>query len=167
MIRKASRYKSGPDVMRGRKVHGTAKYLREHYGAGTFDNATKFAVVRHPRERFLSACRFLNESPDSSVVRELAETVVYRGFKPLLYRRQVDYLTIDGELVVDKLFRFENDMPDNVYKWLIEQGFDNEHHPKLAHSNRSFRDPGHTVSEDTEKWIKEFYAIDYRTFGYE
>ena len=151
----------------GPRHHATASEYLEHVGQEAFDSATKFAVVRDPISRFLSACNHSRQAPNGNRIVKSVESGVNVGLPAALFQKQKDLLYIDGELAVDKLFRFEDDVPEALYEWLIEQGFDAELQPKLPHVNRKPRRRRIELTEEREKWVREYYACDYEAFGYE
>ena len=166
-LRKGKKDDNAPRVLRGKRPHSTAADIREHVGAEVFDAATKFAVVREPQERFMSACRYLKLLPQRTGPIKLATVETPATFRETLFRKQSDFLCIDGELVVDKLFHFEEDIDGAIYDWLIEQGFDPEHQTKLPWANRTRRAmPYRIIDEEREQWIRDHYARDYELFGY-
>jgi hypothetical protein len=159
---------SGLKLYRGRRPHATVTEIRNSLGAELFDSATKFAVVRHPMDRYRSACAQASVKPNSIRAKLIAECGQIKSYRESLLGKQSDLLYIDGELMVDKLFRFEDDLPENVFNWLVEQGYEPEEGAKFPHWHR--RNPHRELeplTEATEKWVREFYAADYELFGYE
>lgn len=155
-------------LLRGKRPHASVIEIRETVGAEVFDSATKFAVVRDPMARFRSACRQGYVRPNSRRVKALAKVERFpKEFRSSLLGRQSDMLCIDGELMVDKLFKFEEDVPDGVFSWLIEQGYSVEEGQEFPHMHkRRVRRP-EPLSPETIEWVHEFYAPDYEMFGYE
>jgi hypothetical protein len=151
----------------GPRHHATAAEFLEHVGQEAFDSATKFAVVRDPISRFLSACNHSRQVPNGPHIVRNIESGVSVGLPSALFQKQKDLLYIDGELAVDKLFRYEDDVPEALYEWLIDQGFDAERQPKFPHVNRRRRRRPIELTEMREKWVREYYACDYEAFGYE
>lgn len=166
-LRKGKKDDNAPRILRGKRPHSTAAEIREHVGAEVFDAATKFAVVREPQERYMSACRYLRLLPQRKGPVKLAEVETPTSFRENMFRTQESMLYIDGELAVDKLFHFEDDIDGAIYDWLIEQGFDPENQEKLPHANRTRRMmPYRIIDEEREQWIRDHYARDYELFGY-
>lgn len=156
----------GPTVLRGNRPHSSAESVRRKVGEEAFDGATKFAVVRNPIDRYSSACRFLGINPNAKWVKGRAELGRVTSFPTALLQTQTSLLYIDGALAVDKLFRFEEDVPEAVYAWLIEQGFDGETQAQLPHLHK-VRRPTQELTEETIEWIRSHYAEDFANFGYE
>lgn len=156
----------GPTVLRGNRPHAPASIVRSQVGEEVFDGATKFAVVRNPIDRYVSACRYLGINPNAKWAKGQAEYGKARNFASALLQTQTKLLYIDGTLAIDKLFRFEEDVPEAVYAWLIEQGFDSEAQTELPHLHKGRR-PVADLTEETIAWIRSNYAVDFANFGYE
>ena len=75
---------------------------------------------------------------------------------------QTEMLFVDGELAVDKLFYFEEDMPGNVHQFLTDSGV-----PllQMPHKNGKRKHEVH-ISVETMRFVAEFYADDYKNFRY-
>ena len=100
----------------GKRAHRTAAEIKKQMGARGFKAATKFAVVRNPVDRYRSACNYLGLDPnDETAVNEAIKSPMLGSS---LLRTQTDMLYVSKKLAVDKLFRFETDVPDGVYEWL-------------------------------------------------
>jgi hypothetical protein len=163
---------SGLELYKGKRPHATAIEIRETIGAELFDSATKFAVVRDPMDRYRSACIQGNVRPNSKIAKRLAtlsaSSVHPRTHKESLLGRQSDMLCIDGELMVDKIFKFEEDLPENVLAWLIEQGYNPAEGAEFPHFHRrNASRKQEPLLAEREEWVREFYAPDYEMFGYE
>lgn len=113
--------------------------LRKHFPR-TFDlveTSASFAVVREPRDRFLSALTqrmkeylgYTSFRLEDQVVRDEAKAVcewldgrnVFTDMEYVHFTRQIDYVEVDGRRVVDRVFPMQ-DMAA-VTAWVGEQGF--------------------------------------------
>ena len=143
--------------------HLTAKELKTLLGKKRFDDGLKFSVVRDPVERFRSACRQCRLDANAESTKDLIETRDYTSYKIL--RPQVETLYIDGVLSVNKVFKFEEDIPDNFVNWL------NNYSPTrgtLLNIDRTRNRKGgkQELTPETERWVRDFYAADFAEFGY-
>lgn len=155
------------------KVHKQHRHLkavdvRENLGAKVFDNALKFAVVRHPVDRYISACRQCKINANDPEVWEK----IRQGEHPAeggkithhIFVTQVESTFVDGQQSCE-IFKFEKDLPENLCVWLAEQGLG---HPRFGHKNPA---PPKTKKQDltpeTLEFVKDFYACDFEEFGYE
>lgn len=148
--------------------HLKASDVREKLGAEIFDSAIKFAVVRHPVDRYISACRQCrtdaNDSGTWHKIRAGEHPANNGGPLHHIFVTQVQSTFVNGEQSC-KIFKFEQDFPERVCDWLTDQG--------LGHFRFGHVDP---APEDTKKqsltpqtlaFIKEFYSCDFEVFGYE
>jgi hypothetical protein len=148
--------------------HRTAQECRKLYGDTVFANALKFAVVRNPVDRYISACRQCEvNANDPEVWAKIA-----KGIHPHpdvkedhhIFVTQVDSTHVDGELCC-KVFKFEEDLPEGIVRWLTDQG--------LGHRRFGHEDPApegsvkQQLTGDALKFVKDFYACDFEVFGYE
>ena len=126
----------------------------------------KFAFVRHPFDRFVSACAMLNRRNDSYAGRERAfmrrALAVPRFRARILVQPQVSLLTDPtGEIDVDYIGRFET----------LQASFDSLC-DRLGLTRRELSVRNATTSNapvlgpEIESTLAEFYREDFRTFGY-
>ena len=151
----------------GNRAHPSARDWRDAIGQEAYDAATKFAVVRDPIVRYNSACAQAGLAPDLPTtwdfVRQFDGRWQAGGISAILMQRQVDMLTIDGKLAVDKVFRFEEDLSGGVCQWLKAQGVEGD---QLPHSNVNPAGSHPLPTGQTLEFIKDFYADDFSLFGY-
>ena len=161
------------------KCHDSARHHRERLGAEIYDKATTFAVVRNPFTRFVSACREGGLDHNDPLVREMLHGVFGgdcaahpvrlwqgAGFQAILLQTQFDMVTIDGEIAVDKIFHYEEDVPENVRAWLVEQGCDDVPFPHNNKKGGKCAYIGEPLSPEARAFVKDFYSEDFALFGY-
>lgn len=165
---------SSGDVVGG---HTTALGFKRKYGA-IFDQYFKFAFVRHPMDRFVSAYFYLAQRP---VHPALGNEVVHRAgsfekfvqlvqAEPQIVRHIVHLwpqwefvCDAAGKLLVNEVYRFE-DLPgawDEVCKRI---GIDGKSLPK---ANISMHQRWQSYAcERVFEFVKSVYAEDFKRFGY-
>lgn len=155
--------KGGLDFYQSPRCHFLVSE-RKNYIGEAFDDVTSFAVVRHPIARYTSACRQLRFNPNSQEALRWAKQQ-YRGlFKGRLLLTQCHFLMIDDEIAVKNIFRFEDDMPEGVFNWLVEQGLEGLDELPHMHNRRS---PLPELKPEVEEEVRRIYARDFEAFGYE
>ncbi|MCB1086921.1 MAG: sulfotransferase family 2 domain-containing protein, partial [Verrucomicrobiae bacterium] len=157
--------------------HTTALGYRRKFPT-EFATYFKFAVVRDPVSRFLSAWRYLRKMPihpalNNSKIHErdtLAEWMETVRADPNLLDDIVHFLPqrrfvcdSEGRVLVDHLFRFES----ITSQWKTICGILNQPFRPLPRVNESA--PMTIIDAPPDwmhGWITEFYADDYRVGGY-
>jgi len=147
-----------PDISASNFDHLTLPFWKEHFPITweTFLGAQSLALVRDPRDRFFSAImqrlgQYSGERTiraDDPIVREealrICDWLDGRGSfidkRYIHFTRQIDYIELDGERVVNAVFPLER--PDAVSQWLRDQ---TDHHIPLS--------PGHSRREP-KKWAR-------------
>ena len=148
--------------------HLTAAAVRDKLGEELFDRALKFAVVRDPVDRYISACRQCEVDANSPETWNR----IRRGEHPAptakaefhIFVTQVESTFVNGKQSC-QIFKFEEDLPKGVCEWLAEQGLG---HSRFAHEDPS--PPGTEKQQLTPEalaFVKDFYACDFEEFGYE
>lgn len=137
--------------------HWTCERYSEELGREAFAKATTFAVIRHPYDRFRSACRECRLDPNDIMTWRGIANDTAGGQARELMRRQYDSTHIDGKLAVDHLFKFERGLFE-VKKKLQLAG-------QLGH-DRQRPHIGDPLSEDAMFWVRTYYRQDFETFGY-
>lgn len=141
---------------------------RRYLPAEIWNGYLKFAFVRNPFDRFVSACFFLHrnqsafaQSPVEHMKRALRRAAFRRR---VLVRSQVAQLALaDGTLGVDRIGRFET-LEDSLAEIGAELGLPPL---ELARMNASTHE-GYAKHYDAElrQHVAELYAEDLRAFGY-
>lgn len=166
---------SPKDVVGG---HTTALGFRKTY-PGEFASYFKFAIVRHPVQRFVSAYRYLLQFPihDALNNRVIHELETMERFldkleeSPDLIHKIVHFIPqhefvcdAGGVILVDAVYNFENlaEAWENICARLGTSG------TPLSTLNASRQEP---ISERDKgrlsSYIAELYARDFQIFGYE
>ncbi|MGE0494603.1 MAG: sulfotransferase family 2 domain-containing protein [Vulcanimicrobiota bacterium] len=130
-----------------------------------WDEYLKFAVVRNPYSRFLSAAAFLyRDTPLPEDPRSVLKRLVSSQDKwaRLLLRPMVDTLLIEDELAVDVVCRFEHLEQDLAGLFgRLQLPFDG-----LPRANASAGLGFEAYDAELEQMVGEFYARDFSRFGY-
>lgn len=118
-------------------THLPLGFLRDHFPATytLLDRSTSFAVIRNPRDRFISAIQQrlrefkdfgATSIDDDSIVNEghkicdfLSKNDEFCDLENIHFTRQVDYIYLDGEQKVDNLFLLEDF--NAMQAWLQER----------------------------------------------
>lgn len=145
-------------------THLPLRYLRDYFPAtyALLDRSTSFAVIRNPRDRFISAIQqrlreFGNFGAtaidDESIIDEgrkicgfLRGKDTFCDLENIHFTRQVDYIYLDGEQKVENLFLLEQF--DAMQSWLSERF--NIRFPAEISRNKSVR---------PKSWFKPFGRI--------
>lgn len=145
-------------------------YAREYVKFGyvsqaDFDSFYKFAVVRDPYARIVSAYRF--QWAAKMPFREFIEERFANGRMARQTHNmttQLDFVTDEaGKIVVDDILRFE-DLP-GAFDAVSRRVFGKE--IPLPHVNKSkAADPGVEFTPDLRAIVREKYAKDFEAFGY-
>lgn len=150
--------------------HATALEIKETISKPGWENGVKFATVRNPYDRFASACRQARLNPNSEEAQAIARAKDKTQLKHRLLMRQTDLLIIDGDLAVNKLFKFEDaDCHEQIQKFVCEMQnikLPEDGGPKYPHRNRNKSGELIKLTEETKLWVAGHYAEDFYHFGY-
>ena len=146
-------------------------------------NLFKFAVVRNPYDRFVSAFndfyqnRNTNRSnhpikiKDGTTFEDFCFSFVESEWSgDIHFKAAYEFVTVDGEIAVDKIIKFENLVQDfsevcdilKIDKHLfINQGCK---HRQTNRKHNSFKE---YYNKETKKIIYSFYQKDFELFNYE
>ena len=133
-----------------------SKVVRDMVGEGAWESSFKFSFVRNPIDRFISAYTTLPTIADEAKKNGNLEEVM--AFNPSIFIPQIERLTEE----MDFIGRFENIEAD--WKKLTKKlGLSVElEHANLAESVR----PKKPLTSKEEIFVREYYAKDFKRFGY-
>lgn len=153
------------------------------YGAFEFDRRFKFSICRHPETRLVSAFKFLKNGGMNKDDREfsrdyLSDVSDINAFVKEYLRREaiLSYIHFtsqsgfiidprNGKIAVDHLGKFEN--IENEFKYLSSKiDADENNLPRLNSSSNPI-DRKMELDEESRSIIREVYAVDFKTLGYE
>lgn len=146
--------------------HWTASDLIDQIGADDFQQYFSFAFVRNPWDWELSHYKYISRQrrhPQHEEVRKLGAFSEYVRWRcDGRYQLQEDFVTLDDEVVVDFVGRFESLQTD--FQYVCRQiGV----LPKLEHLNNtrktSYRDH---YDDATAELVRRTYLSDVLRFGY-
>ncbi|WP_111498264.1 MULTISPECIES: sulfotransferase family 2 domain-containing protein [Marinobacter] len=161
--------------------HASAEKYMKIYGLAAYNAKFKFTFVRNPYDRFVSAYQYLAAGGNNSYDRSFSERkmagfndfedFVINGFdkdpeirKFFHFRKQVDFITVGGQLCVDFVGRYENLEKDFKYiASFIGEGKD------LRESNRTAnRQPYQSFydNEQVRRIVHDYYRDDFETLDY-
>lgn len=145
--------------------HSTAAWHRRVLGAGVFDQAKRFAVVRNPYDRAISTYEFIRQNPRHhrhAKTKDQSFTEFLRGRSlsqmPFLLGR-------DGNLLVDHLVKFET-LPDGLNQLFADLGVPVVL-PVGGRRNSSEKQPhDHYFTAENIALINRACAADFPLLGY-
>lgn len=140
--------------------HERAQFYKNHLG-DRFDDFTKFTVVRNPYTRFRSGCRQIMLNPNRGP-KHIDRVIMSSEMASKVLCRQSAFLSVDGEIAADKIFRFEEDVPAGVQEWLIEMGATGEMPHKREATSEAIE-----LNEEMIEFVRGYYAADFEAFGYD
>lgn len=147
--------------------HIPAKKLKKRVDPGVWNSYYKFCVERNPWDRVISQyywrCRDLAEA-DRPSIDEFLESTHVRSLK----RKGFQLYTINGELQVDKICRYEN-LAEDLEQVRQHLGLPEPLElPKTKATFRSDRRPYREVLTPAQRdRIAELFADEIRLMGYE
>jgi hypothetical protein len=169
LLRKNEKPGEGPEYL----AHLLAReYVQYGYvGPGDFASFFKFAVVRHPFDRYLSEYRWrLTVTPLDRPLPTMEALWRMRNAPPHMgvarhLARQADYVTgEDGKVIVDRVLRYET--LDQEIEPVLRQLLGTA--PPLPVINRT---PGPVLGRDAlsdqmKRELYRHYEVDFDLFGY-
>ena len=142
----------------------SAKKVRAYLGDQVWDSYYKFCFERNPWDRIVSLYYWRCKSDPQLTISEFVGSTV-----PLvLKRRGFELYTIDGQIAVDKICRFEN-LSEELEVVLKQFGISEKLELPRAKSRfrrdkRSYRD---ILGEEEKVKIAELFCDEISLFGYE
>lgn len=145
--------------------HDTASEIRETMGMDRFEAATTFTVIREPESRYLSACQHMELDPNSSDTWAKIEKACKgrrQRKRDRLFLQQWRMLETDGDVSIDHVFRFEKDVPGNVYEFLADNGLaTGDSFPHCRKASKKLK-----LTAEARAWVHGFYRMDYERLGF-
>ena len=143
--------------------HITASEVRAHVGQQIWDSYFKFCVERDPWDRVVSLYYYTYKSEPRPKFSEYIDSNVPLSLKHFGF----ELYTIDGQIAVDKICRFEN-LAEELEVIRTQLGFPEKLNLPRAKSRfrknrRSYRD---YYSEEEKKKIAELFSDEIGLLGY-
>ena len=164
-----------PALAHIRHGHIALRRARPHLPETVWRSYFKFAVVRNPWDRFVSACTMLNTQNAGYVGNEtvwmkrtlanLRGGVNHGDFQMLMLLRTQTGLLVDadGRLGVDFLGRYEN-LQDSFAAICRRIGLPEQRLPTLNATARSAHDT--CYDDELRRLVTDFYRRDFELLGY-
>lgn len=138
--------------------NSTSKQIRDIIGEKEWKNSFKFAFVRHPIDRFISAftsqsLHLDNRKRVTGYIKDVLDKAKSGVGGYILFIPMVDFLTEE----IDFIGKYEN--KEDWEK--IEEKIG-----KIPHQNKNPTDKDFKLNEEEEKMVREFYKEDFKRFNY-
>lgn len=145
--------------------HMSAAEIRESVGDEVWDSYFKFCVERNPWERVLSMYHWKHRNADEP--GDVSEFLRSRWVR-LLHRRGWGLYTIDDEVVVDAILRYEDleEELDSVRRRVGIQSRIDLPHAKGQY-RRDRRPPAAVMTPDDIDYVSEIFAKEIALLGYD
>lgn len=152
--------------------HASAQWLRRRIGAGLYDKAFSFAIVRNPFDQLVSRYEYIRLK-SSHHAHEAANRLDFKEFLKYQRRRNINYFRpqlyyvsdSSGSVIVSKLYRFEDFdsvLPDVCQRLGLPAP------EAVPHKNSSKRESLVKYYDDeTIDMVRKSFRADLQTFGYE
>ncbi|MFK8032374.1 MAG: sulfotransferase family 2 domain-containing protein [Gammaproteobacteria bacterium] len=158
-----------PELARAGHGHIGVRALKPHLSSEQWESYFKFGLVRHPYDRFVSVCAFLNrDNPDfeSRPLEWMLEALVRPRFRQrMLVKPQTEMLVDEtGSLALDFIGHYEqlNASLNNVR---LRTGLGEL---ALTHQNKSPRnETSEYLDSALRKQLNEFYRKDFELLNYD
>ena len=159
----------GGESLLGHHKHSTANQIKLSIGA-KYDHYFKFAFVRNPYDRALSAYYYFMQSPWLPLHKEACEKKIHEFLGVYLQTRpfrQVDYLCDNNNnIMVDYIGRYEN-INEDLEHVLDELGIEKrgilERHNVSKRKRKNVFD---VMNEENILMINDYFKNDFELFGY-
>lgn len=150
-------------------------YYNDHipfvYGKNIVNFDYSISFVRHPYSRTLSRFSYLKTNPyDKDFFKNYnfedfilkKPSPINNAWMPWSWREQVEYITIDGKLSVDQIYKLEEISINDVFSELLGTTI------YETRENRSYSEKYEELLTDKlKKQIYEIYKNDFNMLGYE
>ena len=157
------------------------KYL-QIYGRVRFDSMFKFTITRNPYDRFVSAYEYLKKGGNNSHDLLFHDTFVskFRDFEDFVingfakdckirnhihFKKQTDFILVDGKVSVDFIGRHENIQKD--YHYIASMIHDARELKSINTSQRDKSFESYFLNPQVKNVVRDFYELDFRILSYE
>ena len=153
---------NGIGILRNAEVRNEpANKVREKLGEDIWENCLTVAFVRHPIDRFMSA-RATSSEHTFDKRPDVPSMQSFLSYNPVIFRPQSEYLNEE----IDFMGRYENIQEDWAkIRKIFKERFALSLGP-LFHHNKSDAKKKKLTKEE-EGIVREYYAEDFKKFGYE
>lgn len=133
-----------------------------------WEESYKFAIVRNPYDRFISGWKYLRATQDRDlldVIRNPPDKEPRYGDYTHLTMTQTEHLFRDGELIVDRVLRYEN-IAEEINDLLAELGLPKVDLPTVNRGRHRQKNYIDYFSEEARTEFLARYGEDFDNFGY-
>ncbi len=143
--------------------HMSGAEVKARVGKEVWDGYFKFCIERNPWDRMISLYYWIHQTEPRPTISEFLDSKA----SLMLSRQGIQLYSIDGQVAVDEICRFEN-LTDDLEAIRLKLGIPEELTLPRAKSQfrkkRGYRD---SFSEEDRSKVAEMFADEIRLLGYE